>query len=374
VSTGSTNTCGVTASGTAYCWGDNATGELGIGADAAPGICGTESSPCSLQPLPVAGGFAFASLSAAWVSACGLDAGGGAYCWGDNSFGQLGIGGDTAGLATCFYKNPCSPAPRAVAGGLTFTVLGTGTSSVCGLTPAGAAYCWGDNIVGQLGIGTDSASDLCGGDPCARTPVRVAGGLAFTELSVGYLHSCGLASDGTWYCWGSNNYGQLGNGTTGPDLCQDTYLCSRVPVTVAAGMTFATVSSGGRRHSCGVTSSGSAYCWGENILGQLGDGSTSNSLTPVAVAGGRIFTSLSADQYHTCGLTTGNVAYCWGRNSWGQLGTGATGPEFCQDIFWCSTVPRRVSGQAGTALTAAVRAVAPERRGAAPPSQRPPAP
>ncbi len=381
VSVGGPNTCGVTAGGAAYCWGSDGYGQLGAGAPA-PDLCGSDQSPCSIRPLAVAGGHGFASLSAGWGSACGLDAGGVAYCWGDNSFGQLGIGGDTAGLATCFFANPCSHTPMAVTSGLMFTAIGTGTSSVCGLTSTGAAYCWGDNRFGQLGIGTASGADVCGGDPCSRTPVPVVGGLTFTQLSVGYYHSCGLVTNGAWYCWGSNNYGQLGNGTIGPDTCYDE--CSATPVavsgppdptchTAAPCVIFATVFPGGRRYSCGVTSGGVAYCWGENILGQLGDGSTVNSLAAVAVAGGLTFASLSAYLYHTCGLTTGGVAYCWGRNSYGQLGTGATGPEMCLDIFWCSTVPARVGGQAATALRAPVRVVGRDRS-PAPSARRPEGP
>jgi len=93
-----------------------------------------------------------------------------------------------------------------------------------------------------------------------------------------------------------------------------------------------------------VTSAGAAYCWGENVSGQLGDGTTTNSLTPVAVAGGHTFASLSPFLFHTCGLTTGGAAYCWGSNSNGALGDGST---------TSSTVPVRVSGQPAAAAAAA---------------------
>jgi len=342
VSVGGIHACGLTAGGAAYCWGADLYGGLGAGAPG-PDICsGSDVGqfPCGSAPLAVAGGLTFSSLSAGWGPTCAVTANGSAYCWGDNLDGALGVGADTGNVQSCSL-GPCSYTPLAVAGGLAFTTLGAGNLYACGLTSSGAAYCWGDNSTGELGIGVNAAPDTCAHGPCSRTPVAVAGGLTFTTLNVGTQHTCARATDGGWYCWGLNNYGQLGTGATGPETCAGAP-CSSTPVAVSVGINLTAVVAG-RRHSCGVTSAGAAYCWGENVYGQLGDGTTTNSLTPVAVAGGHAFASLSPFLYHTCGLSTGGAAYCWGSNSNGALGDGST---------TSSTVPVRVAGQPAGAAAA----------------------
>jgi alpha-tubulin suppressor-like RCC1 family protein len=337
MSVGGLHACGLTAGGDAYCWGSDQDGSLGAGAPG-PEFCPLVSIavPCSTLPLAVAGGVTFSSLSAGWGPTCALTAIGSAYCWGDNAWGALGIGSDTGSVEGCFH-GPCSRTPLAVTGGHTLTELGVGSHHACGLTASGTAFCWGGNSYGQLGIGADYGPDSCSGwrgatEPCARMPVPVGGGLTFTRLSVGDAHTCGLATEGAWYCWGRNESGQLGNGTAGPDICHGSP-CSTLPVAVASGVSFMTVFAG-YRHSCGVTSAGFAHCWGNNLYGQLGDGTSVSSLTPVAVTGGLRFASVSPHTSHTCGLTTGGVAYCWGSNSYGQLGTGTSD----------SYVPLRVTG------------------------------
>ena len=343
LSVGGIHACGLTAGGAAYCWGADLYGGLGAGAPG-PDICfGSDVGQfaCGSAPLAVAGGLTFSSLSAGWGPTCAVTANGAAYCWGDNLDGALGVGADTGSVQSCSV-GPCSHAPLAVAGGLAFTTLGAGNFHACGLTSSGAAYCWGDNSTGELGIGVNAAPGTCTRGPCSRTPVAVAGGLRFTTLNVGTQHSCARATDATWYCWGLNNYGQLGTGATGPETCAAAP-CSSTPVAVSVGINLTAVVAG-RRHSCGVTSAGAAYCWGENVSGQLGDGTTTNSLTPVAVAGGHTFATLSPFLDHTCGLTTGGAAYCWGSNSNGALGDGST---------TSSTVPVRVAGQPAAAAAAA---------------------
>src|SRR5438105_4186179 len=286
----------------------------------------------------------FATIEAAAYHTCGRTAAGAAYCWGDNGAAQLGIGTLSPANATT---------PQAVSGGLTFASVSVGGVHACGLTSSGAAYCWGDNSTGELGIGVNAAPDTCAHGPCSRTPVAVAGGLTFTTLNVGTQHTCARATDGSWYCWGLNNYGQLGTGATGPETCAAAP-CSSTPVAVSAGINLTAIVAG-RRHSCGVTSAGAAYCWGENVFGQLGDGTTTNSLTPVAVAGGLTFATLSPFLDHTCGLTTGGVGYCWGSNSHGELGDRTT---------TSSTVPVRVADQPAAAAAASSRHEAARLQGA----------
>jgi alpha-tubulin suppressor-like RCC1 family protein len=191
------------------------------------------------------------------------------------------------------------------------------------------AYCWGANEDGQLGNGATTNSS---------SPVVVAGALKFSAVSAGGDHTCGVTTAGVAYCWGFNYYGELGTGstTTAPQQCSS-FPCSTMPVAVTGGLAFVAVSAG-EQHSCGVTTSSQAYCWGFNGFGQLGNGSTTDSSSPVAV-GGFNFQSVSAglgNHAHSCGLTTGGVAYCWGANYSGQLGNGSTTN---------SSTPVRVVGQ-----------------------------
>jgi alpha-tubulin suppressor-like RCC1 family protein len=302
LSTGDGHTCGITTTGAAYCWGNNLSGELGTGTT-------TNSS----VPAAVIGGASFATLSAAaggqGVShTCGVASNGDAYCWGNNADGALG-NGQTSGPEVCDW-GPCSTRPLAVVGGLNFAAVGAGADFTCALTTSGAAYCWGWNGLGELGSGSAT--------PPQPAPVAVVGGLAFTALSTGgYFeeHTCGITTSGAAYCWGDNSYGQLGNGTTRG---------SSKPVAVEGGLSFAAVSAGGQSHTCGITTSGAAYCWGWNGFGQLGNGATTNSSIPVAVLGGLSFTTVRAAMAHTCGLTTSGAAYCWGANFDGELGDGST--------------------------------------------------
>src|SRR5207302_1027794 len=177
--------------------------------------------------------------------------------------------------------------------GLTFAQVSAREYYACGVTTAGAAYCWGYNGNGELGNGTTTNSP---------TPVAVAGGLSFAAVSAGLFHSCGVTTAGAAYCWGDNLNGQLGNGTTTTSL---------TPVAVTGGLTFAAVSAG-FYHTCGVTTAGAAYCWGANAQGQLGNGSNTDSATPVAVSGGLTFTQVSGGRFSACGVTTAGAGYCWG--------------------------------------------------------------
>ncbi|PYP50821.1 MAG: hypothetical protein DMD45_09770 [Gemmatimonadetes bacterium] len=155
-----------------------------------------------------------------------------------------------------------------MAGGLSFVSLSTGYFHTCGLTEAGAAYCWGGNFEGELGNGTTQGS---------ATPVVVSGGLTFATITAGQWATCAVTKAGLGYCWGYNGYGQLGNAAAPLTLAPNPRA-----LPVSGGLTFVSVSTG-YLHTCGITTQGAAYCWGDNSEGELGDGSTMIQPTPVPV-------------------------------------------------------------------------------------------
>ena len=197
------------------------------------------------------------------------------------------------------------------ASGNRYVQISAGGSHTCALTARGIAYCWGDNNYGQLGDGTTIDSN-------ANGPQAVIGGLKFASIAVGDEHTCGLTTRGAAYCWGDNGYGKLGDGT---GLDSE----ANGPQAVIGGYRFVSLTAG-EHHICALTARGTAYCWGRNTDGQLGDGTTihSGANGPQMVVGGHRFASITGGEDHTCALTTRGAAYCWGYNDSGRLGDGTT--------------------------------------------------
>ncbi len=242
---GTTHTCGLTVTHAAYCWGSNQGGQLG-----------SVDVASSLTPLGVQGGISFASLAVGGSHTCGLTAAGVAYCWGNNAGGQLGAGDIGASSAT----------PLAVQGGLTFASLSAGESHTCGLTSAGALYCWGWNFEGELGNGN--------GPTPSAVPSAVVGGHTFLVVRAGGNHTCAIDAAHAAYCWGSNANGQLGIGS----ISSTNFM---TPQPVVGGLAFEKLSVGASV-SCAATVAGVWYCWGNNSNGALGVGSkTADSATPL---------------------------------------------------------------------------------------------
>src|SRR6266516_4330097 len=304
VSAGSARACGVAFNGQAYCWG---AGFLGDGT--------TDASPT--PTLVDAPGVWFATADVGQSASCAVDTLGTGYCWGTNIAGELGIG-SVAGVLF--------PTPQLIAApaGVSFSALSVGgffsdSGQACALAQNGGAYCWGWN--GEGAVGSGSTNTIEPAPVAVAVPTREAG---FSVVSAGgglVKFTCGVGTSGRVYCWGTNFGGQLGNGSVGGQ--------SLTPVLIASQDTLFTTVSAGGWHACAVAATGTVYCWGSNSNGQLGDGTTTDSPTPVAVAApaGVSFSSVSAGGVHTCAVAnapTPNTAYCWGANSSGQLGNGTT--------------------------------------------------
>jgi alpha-tubulin suppressor-like RCC1 family protein len=301
---GAVHTCALLSDGTVRCWGRNDSGQLGDGT--------TTSSPTPVAVMGL-GGMATA-LVAGGDHTCALLSDDTVRCWGRNDSGQLGNGTTTP-----------SPTPVAVMGlGSMATALVAGGDHTCALLADGGVQCWGRNDSGQLGNGTTTPSP---------TPVAVMGlgGMA-TALVAGAYHTCALRSDGTVRCWGRNDSGQLGDGSR---------MNRPTPVPVVDLVGTASTLTAGALHTCAVISDGRVQCWGRNDSGQLGDGTTTRSPTPVAVTGlGGTAAAVEAGGVHTCALLADGHVQCWGSNFCGQLGDGTTTNR---------STPTTVTGLGGTA-------------------------
>jgi len=288
VSVGDAHTCAVTPSGGVKCWGRNYFGELGDGTNT------DRHAPVDVVGLTSG----VTSISTGIDHTCALTTTGGVKCWGGNYFGQLGDG-------TTTYRNT----PVDVVG-LTSGIasVSSGGDHTCAVTNSGGVKCWGDNDFGQLGDGTYSDSYV---------PVDVVDLTSgIISVSTGYRHTCAVTTSGGVKCWGSNYYGELGDGTT-------TY--SNIPVDVVGLTSGVAFASSGYRHTCAVTTSGGVKCWGWNENGQLGVGTTRRRYTPVDVVGLTSgIASISSGGRHICAVTTSGGVKCWGSNKNGQLGDGTT--------------------------------------------------
>ena len=296
------HTCAVSSAGAAYCWGGNGNGQLG-----------NSSTTSSLVPVAVTTSGVLSGVTLAQISAdqgaqytCALSAAGAAYCWGAASFGQLGNGGSsTPGV-------PVAVSRSGVLFGVTLAQIATGSGTTCALSAGGAGYCWGQNSNGELGNNSTTSTTV----PVAMITSGLGSGETLAQVSLGTNFACALDSANAVYCWGLNTSGQVGNPATGTHFL--------VPTAVTSQSTI----SAGYAHSCMIRN-GRAYCWGDNTYGELGNGTTTSSSTPMAVStsgalSGVILTQITAGYYFTCVLSSAGSVYCWGRNAEGELGNGTT--------------------------------------------------
>ena len=298
---GSEHTCAVKEDGTVWCWGDGTYGQLGVG-DSIDRIRAFSVLDQDGNPFDGA-----VRVACGHGHTCAVKEDGTVWCWGQNSAGQAGSPN------TGRVENP------ELVGGLAGqTVIGVtaGHSHTCALTSAGEMWCWGDNTYGQLGDGTVTASSL---------PVHVLadGSSVFTgvvQADAGHDYTCAVKEDGTVWCWGGNADGQLGDGS---------YSERHFPVRLTSmpAQDRAMAVTAGAAFTCALMSGGDVWCWGDGTYGQLGTGDASPSVTPMQVrdAAGTSFTDvtgLGAMMNHVCAVKEDGTVWCWGDGTYGQLGTG----------------------------------------------------
>jgi alpha-tubulin suppressor-like RCC1 family protein len=363
------NTCALLSNRSVYCWGDNEFGSLGNGT-----ITLGSSSPVAVEIMADV-----TALAGGGSHTCALRSDGTVWCWGNY--------GEAPWLPDGGADDTATPQPILGIGGA--LAIAAGTSQACALLPDTTVRCWGHNFDGQLGDGTTNDSDVgvqvaglsgvksiaAGADySCAAlldgsvrcwgnndegqlgdgtgvsspTWVQVSGLTTVATLAAGWDHTCAQLADGSVQCWGSNTFAQLSGTTTGPDTCFQALPCSKVPVPVQ-GFAGATAVSAGQGFTCALQGGGNVQCWGMNIDGQLGDGTSTGpqscdgdacSTLPVAVDTLNDATAITCGGgSHCCALLSDGSIQCWGSNSSGELGEGASsGPSTCAGDS-CSTVP-----------------------------------
>lgn len=244
ISAGGRITCAVSTDDKGYCWG------LG-------GMVGDGTENDALSPVQVAGNLSFTSVSAGGLHACGVTTAGAMWCWGSNQLGQIGDGRVT-GLPMGAGSGPS--APVRVNTEKVFESVVAGGGHTCGVTRESEVLCWGQNHVGQLGIGAP-------GQP-QSTPRMVVGGSGLRGVAANAVHTCALKPDGAARCWGGNWFGAIGDGTS---TAQNTGSERFVPTPPITSVLFSQISAGGS-HTCALAKDGRAWCWGDRARGQMGDG------------------------------------------------------------------------------------------------------
>ena len=279
------HSCQALGTGIARCWGYNAYGEIGDGTNT--------NRP---TPAQVSGLSKVVSVATGYYHSCALLAGGNVKCWGYNGYGELGNNTTTSSNTPVQVLNLGGPA----------VALSAGAYDSCALIVGGKVKCWGYNGLGQLGDNTTTNSPI---------PVQVHNLSNAVDLGAGYAHTCATKANGTEACWGYNVYGQLGNGTTSNNL---------VPVPVA-GVNHATATALGDYTSCVITAAQKVACWGYGGDGERGDGTTTSVSTHAhGVSGLNNVTKLGLGGFQGCAVVASGSAQCWGYNLYGELGNGST--------------------------------------------------
>ncbi len=275
------HSCGILTNKIGVCWGNNEHGQVGDGTSV------NRNAPTAIIAQNV-----LTKVDGGFQHSCAITISKEIKCWGRNQFGQLGSGDDVNQLA-----------PIGINAQQAWMDITAGSYHTCGTTISNQAYCWGLNQFGQLGNGTTTNRN---------SPGQVSEGILWISINAGLYHTCGINQSGEAFCWGLNDKNQLGSTR---NQSQWPY-----PDKVKTENQWISISAG-RSHSCGLTDTGEALCWGGNQYGQLGDSTQIDRALPISVHGNHTWKNVEAGIRHTCGVTTTGMGYCWGNNLDGQLGT-----------------------------------------------------
>jgi alpha-tubulin suppressor-like RCC1 family protein len=292
IAAGWDHTCGRRRDSTAWCWGYNSEGQLGIGGDEVAGEVIT--SPTQLAAPPAA----WAQLAGGGSHTCGLEgSGGGLWCWGENEHGELGLNSVIEEIST-----PTRIAEPAA----DWRQVSTGEYHTCSVDWDGRLFCWGSNENSALGLDGVSVQ---------RLPALISDAQTFARVTSGGRHNCAQDTGGATYCWGFNDDGQLGTGSS----AEEVRTLARIdPDPGLAALAL------GERHGCGIAGDGTLWCWGSNDEGQLGLGARARRRGPPRVGTASDWLAIASGRRHTCAVRANGQLFCWGDNLGGQLGLGDT--------------------------------------------------
>ena len=288
------STCALLSTDDVRCWGNNGYGQLGDGT-------ADENRLAPVETVGLPGGVEFVTLSVGGRHACVVLGSGRIMCWGLGDAGQLG--NNQAGYE---YEEHRPVEVTGTPDG--WSQVSGGYLHTCAIQQDSSAWCWGKNDYGQLGNGTLDDSSV---------PVPVTGLAEVSSMTAGSYHSCAADASGSLWCWGRNDRGQLGNPAAGEG--------SNVPVRVEGISTGVLAIAIGTLHTCALLEGGGVMCWGENEFGQLGTGEGPGSDVPVAVSGLPAARQIASGYEHTCVILEGGEAMCWGHNERGQVGDRTEG-------------------------------------------------
>jgi alpha-tubulin suppressor-like RCC1 family protein len=335
------------------CWGRNNLGQLGRGGSSTTSVFSPSATVVQGLTNPVA-----ISASKTGDHACAVNSSGNAYCWGSNSNGQLGRNNQADSTSAVEVRvtsgGTALPSVRSIAtgGSHSCATLSYNSSYTAGI------YCWGSNANGQLGDGSTTQSSIA--TAVATTNQGAAtSSVWFTQVVAGTSHTCALRNDGAVFCWGLNSSGQLGDNST---------TSRSVPTAVnGLGASSGVVSlSAGGNHTCALKSDHSVLCWGANDLGQLGDGTTTQRNSPITAisSADSSAVALSVGGSHTCVVNMDGTAKCWGHGDYGKLGnnlnsTTEGSANDCEasseSTIYCSKSPALVNWSSGITSNSTLR-------------------